>query len=73
MGKRLARALDGPAVPRKRLKVVHEAPTSEEVKTSKQLQRLLSFTPDTARARHGMYHYSYQLLSLSASLIEIFP
>ena len=73
MGKRLARALDGPIVPRKRLKVVHEAPTSEEVQTSKQLQHLLSFTPDSARARHGMYLYSCRLLSLSASPIEMFP
>lgn len=53
MGKRFARGLDGGAAPRKRQKVVHEAPTSEEVFATRQLQQLLSFSQDPVRARHG--------------------
>jgi hypothetical protein len=54
MGKRLARGPDGAPAARKRQKVVHEAPTSEQIHTSRQLQQLLSFTQDPVRARHGM-------------------
>lgn len=38
---------------RKRQKIVHEPPTSEEVTTSRQLQQLLAFDQDLKRARHG--------------------
>ncbi|KAF6833463.1 ribosome biogenesis protein Urb1 [Colletotrichum plurivorum] len=39
---------------RKRQKVVHEAPTFEEVHTARQLQHLLTFDQDQKRARHGI-------------------
>lgn len=39
---------------RKRVKVVHEAPTSEEIIASRQLQQLLSFEQDLQKARHGL-------------------
>lgn len=53
MGKRFSRGPDGAAASRKRQKVVHEAPTSEEIHASRQLQQLLSFSQDPVRARHG--------------------
>ncbi|ROW09646.1 hypothetical protein VMCG_02253 [Cytospora schulzeri] len=40
--------------PRKRVKVVHEAPTSEEIIASRQLQQLLAFEQDLQKARHGL-------------------
>ncbi|ROW13150.1 hypothetical protein VPNG_04781 [Cytospora leucostoma] len=40
--------------PRKRVKVVHEAPTSEEIHASRQLQQLLFFEQDPQKARHGL-------------------
>ncbi|KAK5660320.1 hypothetical protein OQA88_12860 [Cercophora sp. LCS_1] len=54
MGKRVSRSGDPGLVSRKRQKVVHEAPTSEEVHTSRQLRALLTFTQDVARTRHGL-------------------
>lgn len=39
---------------RKRQKIVHEAPTSEEIHASRQLQQLLIFDQDLQKARHGM-------------------
>ncbi|KUI68244.1 Uncharacterized protein C14G10.02 [Cytospora mali] len=55
MGKR------GPGVdasnPRKRVKVVHEAPTSEEIHASRQLQQLLTFEQDLQKARHGLQSF----------------
>jgi len=53
MGKRFARAGDAGGASRKRQKVVHEAPTSEDVHTSRQLSQLLAFEQDATRARHG--------------------
>jgi hypothetical protein len=53
MGKRFSRGPDGAAASRKRQKVVHEAPTSEEIHATRQLQQLLSFSQDPVRARHG--------------------
>ncbi|KAL2126952.1 hypothetical protein VTI74DRAFT_11560 [Chaetomium olivicolor] len=57
MGKRFSHGPGGPGVPRKRQKVVHEAPTSEEIHTSRQLQQLLSFSQDPVRARHGLQSF----------------
>ncbi len=51
---------------RKRLKVVHEAPTWEEVHTSRQLRQLLTFDQDLKKARHGMKEiYPCRILRLS--------
>ncbi|KAJ4300310.1 hypothetical protein N0V88_002983 [Collariella sp. IMI 366227] len=57
MGKRFSYAPDGPGAPRKRQKVVHEAPTSEDIHASRQLQHLLSFSQDPVRARHGLQSF----------------
>ncbi|KAK4103600.1 hypothetical protein N658DRAFT_557420 [Parathielavia hyrcaniae] len=56
MAHRFARGPDGRAS-QKRQKVVHEAPTSEEVHASRQLQQLLSFSQDPIRARHGLQSF----------------
>lgn len=53
MSKRASSGTDGVATFRKRQKVVHEAPTSEEVTSSAQLRRLLSFDQDLRNSRHG--------------------
>lgn len=55
MVKRPFLGADGATASRKRHHVVHEAPTSEEVHTSRQLQQLLTFTQDPVRARHGAW------------------
>jgi nucleolar pre-ribosomal-associated protein 1 len=53
MGKRDFANADGAAAFRKRQKITHEAPTSEEVTSSDQLRNLLSFDQDLRNARHG--------------------
>jgi hypothetical protein len=53
MAKRSSMGGEGPGKPRKRVKVVHEAPTSEEIHTSRQLQGLLAPDQDLKKARHG--------------------
>lgn len=55
MGKR-ARGQDA-SNPHKRQKVVHEAPTSEEIHTSRQLMQLLAFDQDLQKARHGLQSF----------------
>ncbi|KAL2200570.1 ribosome 60S biogenesis N-terminal-domain-containing protein [Corynascus similis CBS 632.67] len=57
MGKRFSHSLDGAAAFRKRQKITHEAPTSEEIHASRQLQQLLSFSQDPVRARHGLQSF----------------
>ncbi|KAH6899031.1 ribosome 60S biogenesis N-terminal-domain-containing protein [Thelonectria olida] len=57
MGKRASSGPDGATAFRKRQKVVHEAPTSEEVTSSGQLRRLLSFDQDLRNARHGLQSF----------------
>ncbi|EAQ88024.1 hypothetical protein CHGG_04643 [Chaetomium globosum CBS 148.51] len=57
MGKRFTRGPDGAGASRKRQKIVHEAPTSEEIHASRQLQQLLSFSQDPVRARHGLQSF----------------
>jgi len=52
MGKRQSHG-DFPGGPRKRQRIVHEAPTSEDINASRQLGQLLAFTPDAKSARHG--------------------
>lgn len=53
MGKRSSRGTGSGDNPRKRLKVVHEPPTHEEIHTTRQLAQLLSFDQDLQKARHG--------------------
>lgn len=53
MGKRNSAVDDGAAAYRKRQKISHEVPTSEDVTSSDQLLELLSFDQDMRRARHG--------------------
>ncbi|OBS28058.1 hypothetical protein FPOA_01998 [Fusarium poae] len=57
MGKRDFNSGDGAAAFRKRQKVVHETPTSEEVTSSDQLRNLLSFDQDLRNARHGLQSF----------------
>ncbi|KAI5466588.1 ribosome 60S biogenesis N-terminal-domain-containing protein [Mariannaea sp. PMI_226] len=57
MSKRVSRGDDGPSAFRKRQKVVHEAPTSEEVTSGAQLRKLLSFNQDLRQARHGLQSF----------------
>lgn len=52
MGKRQSHG-DFPGGPRKRPRVVHEPPTSEEIHTARQLGQLLAFRQDPRGARHG--------------------
>ncbi|KAK0715733.1 ribosome 60S biogenesis N-terminal-domain-containing protein [Lasiosphaeris hirsuta] len=56
MGKRPPHGQEAGGTARKRQKVVHEAPTHEEIHTSRQLMQLLSFDlhQDVVRARHGL-------------------
>lgn len=54
MGKRPSQGPDAGGKARKRLKVVHEAPTHEAITTTRQLKGLLAFDQDLKKARHGM-------------------
>lgn len=51
--------------PHKRQKIVHEAPTSEEIHTSRQLMQLLAFDQDLQKARHGKADWPWNLSKLS--------
>ena len=53
MAKRRPYGPDGEG-PRKRPRVVHEAPTSEDILSARQLMQLLAFDQDLHKARHGM-------------------
>jgi len=55
MAKRKSRPSDGDN-PRKRPRVVHEAPTHEDVHTVRQLKQLLAFDQDLRKARHGAWN-----------------
>ncbi|KAK4640423.1 hypothetical protein QC761_603000 [Podospora bellae-mahoneyi] len=71
MGKRFSYGGDAAGGPRKRAKVVHEAPTSEEVHASRQLRQLLVFDQDPARSRHGLQSlklYLDELLSTDGGI-----
>ncbi|KAM0354066.1 hypothetical protein ACHAPU_001101 [Fusarium lateritium] len=57
MGKRDFASSDGAAAFRKRQKITHETPTSEEVTSSDQLRNLLSFDQDLRNARHGLQSF----------------
>ncbi|PHH62253.1 hypothetical protein CDD81_7313 [Ophiocordyceps australis] len=54
----------------KRRKVVHEAPTSEQVVSCHQLRRLLAFDQDVRRARHGLQSFKLLLDSIAAASEE---
>ncbi|KAL0472349.1 ribosome 60S biogenesis N-terminal domain-containing protein [Neurospora intermedia] len=64
MGKRQFRGAENGDGPRKRQRVVHEAPTSEVIHTSRQLRQLLAFDPDLGRSRHGLQSFKLLLDSL---------
>lgn len=57
MGKRISSSGDGAEAFRKRQKITHETPTSEEVTSSDQLRKLLSFDQDLRNARHGLQSF----------------
>ncbi|KAM6508966.1 hypothetical protein FSOLCH5_011971 [Fusarium solani] len=57
MGKRVSNTGDGAAAFRKRQKITHETPTSEDVTSSDQLRKLLAFDQDLRRARHGLQSF----------------
>ncbi|KAK3323518.1 ribosome 60S biogenesis N-terminal-domain-containing protein [Cercophora scortea] len=61
MGKRFSQGGDGAGAPRKRQRIVHEAPTSEDILASRQLKALLSFDQDPVRARHGLQSFKVYL------------
>ncbi|KPM37092.1 hypothetical protein AK830_g9475 [Neonectria ditissima] len=48
---------DGATAYRKRQKVVHEAPTSEDITDGDQLRNLLTFDQDLRNARHGLQSF----------------
>ncbi|KAK3936374.1 nucleolar pre-ribosomal-associated protein 1 [Diplogelasinospora grovesii] len=67
MGKRQSLGGDAAAGgnPRKRQRIVHhEAPTSEKIHASRQLQQLLTFDQDTGKARHGLQSFKLFLEEL---------
>ncbi|KAK4450065.1 nucleolar pre-ribosomal-associated protein 1 [Podospora aff. communis PSN243] len=68
MGKRFSRGGGGdvPAA-RKRQKVVHEAPTHEDVHASRQLSQLLAFGQDAGRLRHGLQSFKIFLDKMLSS------
>ncbi|KAM5348465.1 hypothetical protein ACJ41O_008289 [Fusarium nematophilum] len=66
MGKRISNSGDGASAFRKRQKITHETPTSEEVTSSDQLRKLLAFDQDLRRARHGLQSFK-NLLDLLVS------
>lgn len=66
MRKRFSHAPDGAGASRKRIKIVHEAPTSEDIHASRQLQQLLAFSQDPVRSRHG----ALSCISFSPSLLS---
>ncbi|KAB5523923.1 ribosome 60S biogenesis N-terminal-domain-containing protein [Coniochaeta sp. 2T2.1] len=57
MGKRSSMGGGAAEKPRKRVKVIHEAPSSEEIHTSRQLQGLLAPEQDLKKARHGLQSF----------------
>ncbi|KAH6668644.1 ribosome 60S biogenesis N-terminal-domain-containing protein [Plectosphaerella plurivora] len=54
MAKRQFREADGQNRAHKRLRVVHEAPTHEDIQNVRHLRQLLAFDQDVKRARHGL-------------------
>ncbi|KAI0150482.1 ribosome 60S biogenesis N-terminal-domain-containing protein [Xylariaceae sp. FL1272] len=50
----------------KKQKTAHDAPTSEDVRTSRQLQQLLTFEQNLQRARHGLQSFKLLLDSIVA-------
>ncbi|KAK2055903.1 ribosome biogenesis protein Urb1 [Colletotrichum caudatum] len=66
MAKRPSRGLEGADASRKRQKVVHEAPTFEEINHSRHLQQLLTFDQDQKRARHGIQSFKVFLDGFSS-------
>ncbi|KAF7557339.1 hypothetical protein G7046_g6064 [Stylonectria norvegica] len=57
MGKRTSFGGDGAAAFRKRQKITHEAPTSEEVTSGEHLRMLLAFDQDLRNSRHGLQSF----------------
>ncbi|EFW99033.1 ribosome biogenesis protein [Grosmannia clavigera kw1407] len=61
MRKRRSTAPEGDGVARKRIRVVHEAPTFEAILSARQLMQLLSFDQDIQKARHGLQSFKVLL------------
>ncbi|KKA29937.1 hypothetical protein TD95_004803 [Thielaviopsis punctulata] len=57
---------DGPMSIRKKLKVVHETPTSEPITSSRQMRMLLSFDHDARKTRHGLQSFKLFLDALNS-------
>ncbi|EPE06124.1 ribosome biogenesis protein urb1 [Ophiostoma piceae UAMH 11346] len=64
MAKRRPYGPDGDG-PRKRPRVVHEAPTSEDILSARQLMQLLAFDQDLQKARHGIQSFKVLLDKLN--------
>ncbi|KAL5612560.1 hypothetical protein BROUX41_004342 [Berkeleyomyces rouxiae] len=58
---------DGPMSIRKKQKIIHEAPTSEPITSSRQMRMLLSFDQDARKARHGLQSFKLFLDSLNSA------
>ncbi|CAH0021871.1 unnamed protein product [Clonostachys rhizophaga] len=67
MGKRGNHHADDPAAFRKRQKVTHEVPAGEDVLSSDQLRKLLTFDQDLHRARHGLSSFKRLLDDIVAN------
>ncbi|EON98924.1 putative ribosome biogenesis protein urb1 protein [Phaeoacremonium minimum UCRPA7] len=65
MAKKRNRGGDGADNPRKRLRIVHETPTAEDVHNSRQLMQLLAFEQDLQKARHGLQSFKVFLDGLT--------
>ncbi|KAL1902597.1 hypothetical protein Sste5346_001039 [Sporothrix stenoceras] len=64
MAKRRSFAPDG-EISRKRPRIVHEAPTFEEIASARQLMQLLAFDQDLQKARHGLQSFKVLLDKLN--------
>ncbi|CAK7199956.1 hypothetical protein SEUCBS139899_002644 [Sporothrix eucalyptigena] len=64
MAKRRSNAFEGDAS-RKRPRIVHEAPTFEEIRSARQLMQLLAFDQDLQKARHGLQSFKLLLDKLN--------
>lgn len=60
MAKRQFREADGQNRAHKRLRVVHEAPTHEDIQNVRHLRQLLAFDQDVKRARHGETFFTWR-------------
>ncbi|CAK7268861.1 hypothetical protein SEPCBS119000_003276 [Sporothrix epigloea] len=64
MVKRQSNSFGGDTV-QKRPRIVHEAPTFEEIRSARQLMQLLAFDQDLQKARHGLQSFKLLLDKLN--------